>query len=247
MISVDEDKETGTPNIAGMRNESKFICFMCISNDWAHQEHCIFINQVIEHEGVFLDSSLFYWQFAPRPPPHTLAPKLHLLNYCNYIICLPSWGASHPGLFYSIIALSIFDLWISIWILEFLSNSRWNQHWVSNGPLSGILYKVPARSLEVGKCFNGENGQGRSWTEWELPQENRDANEMAACPWGLSARRAAVRGISKLSKEMRPRKKDRPQGRTSAWRSREVTIAKKQMSRNLANIFDFCFTGAQKS
>lgn len=45
-----------------------------------------------------------------------------------------------------------------------------------------------------------------------VPQESRDTNEMAEGPWGSSARRAAVRGISKLSKKTCPRKNDRLQG-----------------------------------
>ena len=70
------------------------------------RQHCIFINQVIEHESVFLDSSLFYWPFVPPTPPHT-----HLLQNYIYLITVTIQYVFHPeGLFYCIIALSIFDL-----------------------------------------------------------------------------------------------------------------------------------------
>ena len=74
---------------------SQHLCFsMWISNDLAHQEHCIFINHVIAHKGVFIDSNLCSWPFAlPHTCTHmhTLAPKPHLLNYYNFTMCLWSW------------------------------------------------------------------------------------------------------------------------------------------------------------
>ena len=129
---------------------------MCISNDWTHQKHCIFMNQVTEHEGVFLDSSLFYWPFAPTPPhTHLLQNYIYLITVTIY---LPSWSGSQPGLFYCIIALSIFDLWISIWILELPSNSRCSQHWVSNGPEWNFV-QSPCKKFGNRKMF-----WWRKWT-----------------------------------------------------------------------------------
>lgn len=203
---------------------SQHLCFsMWISNDLAHQEHCIFINHVIAHKGVFIDSNLCSWPFAlPHTCTHLHQNHIYLITIILQCVFDPGC-VNLSGLLFCSTASAILDLWVSLWILEFPPNLRRGQHWASKHSLSGILYKGLATEVDGRKFLFRGDEQGWSWREWVLLQE-------AKCGWWLQAHGAPQQGglllglFLTLLIEEYPRDKGSLQGWTSAWSSREVTL-----------------------